>query len=241
MFFYTKIKSLIIANIATIARDRRFVNIYNFIRNFPTWWSSLDPGRNPLADKVPWIALSAIKFLDHILNKNMLVYEYGSGGSTLFFASRVKEVISTEHDQMWYRNVIKQINENHLSNCRVRLIEPTPINHFNNTEISNPNDYVSDDERYVGMSFINYASSIDEYPDEYFDIILIDGRARPSCFKHSERKLRKGGYLILDNAERPYYHFVHDVLKEKCWRKYDYYGLFPYQSHFSETCIWQKM
>lgn len=228
------------ANIDSIARNHRFVNIYGLARNLPTWWSSLDPGRNTLTDKKPWIALSSITFLERILEKNMLVYEYGSGGSTLFFASHVKEVVSTEHDQAWYRDVIKQINENNLSNCRVRLIEPTPMLHSDNTNIADPDDYVSDDDKYRGMSFINYASSIDEFPDEYFDVILIDGRARPSCFKHSEKKLKKGGYLILDNAERSYYHFIHDTLKEKRWRKYDHYGLFPYQSHFSETCIWQK-
>jgi hypothetical protein len=234
-----KIKALLMANLVSLVKNRR-INIRHLVKDFPKWSLSLDSGRNPLTDKMPWIALSAITFLEHILNKDMVVYEYGSGGSTLFFASRVKEVVSVEHDKAWHSEVLKQINNNNLTNCRVRLIEPIllPLSHEPN--IADPNDYASEDERYRGMSFLKYASSIDDFPDEHFDVILIDGRARPSCFKHSEQKLKRGGFLILDNAERPYYHFIHDTLKERCWRKYDYYGLFPYQSHFSETCIWQK-
>jgi hypothetical protein len=238
--FLKKMKSFLCETIKLTVNRPQAVNMPDLIRYFPSWWSSLGPQKNPLADNKPWIAFAAIEFLEKILHREMLVYEYGSGGSTLFFAQRVKEVISTEHDRAWYDQVVNKINTTDITNCKVRLFEPTVKGHIETANISDPNGYASDDERYRGMSFKEYASSIDEFPDEYFDIILIDGRARPSCFKHSEKKLKKGGYLILDNAERSYYHFIHNTLKGKGWRKYDYYGLFPYQSHFSETCIWQK-
>jgi len=44
-----------------------------------------------------------------------------------------------------------------------------------------------------------------DYPDEHFDFILVDGRNRVSCFLHSDRVLKQGGYIMLDNSERPRY------------------------------------
>lgn len=46
---------------------------------------------------------------------------------------------------------------------------------------------------------------IKKFPDNYFDIVLVDGRSRPSCLFHSLNKVKKGGLLVLDNAEREYY------------------------------------
>lgn len=217
------------------------MNIPDLLRYFTDWWSSLAPERNPLRDHVPWIAFAAKNFLDNILHKDMTVYEYGSGGSTLYFAKRVKEVISTEHNKEWYEKVLEEINKKGFSNCHLRLFEPIRTKFHMKQDIADPDSYISDDETYRGMSFKEYASSIDSYPDSFFDIVLIDGRSRPSCFKHANLKVKKGGFLILDNAEVPYYSHIHQTLKNKQWKKYDFYGLFPYIQHFSETCIWQKL
>ena len=40
---------------------------------------------SPLEIQLPWISYGAIDFLDGYLKPDMTVYEYGSGGSTLFF------------------------------------------------------------------------------------------------------------------------------------------------------------
>jgi predicted O-methyltransferase YrrM len=57
----------------------------------------------------------------------------------------------------------------------------------------------------AGRRFHRYASAIDAFPDGSFDVVLVDGRARPACIRHGARKVRVGGWLILDNAEREYY------------------------------------
>ncbi len=170
----------------------------------------------------------------------MHVYEYGSGGSTLFFAERVQEVISTEHNKDWYRQVLEEINRAGITNCHIRLFQPAPAASVKQ-DLSDPDAYISSDDNYPGMSFREYASSIDSYPDRYFDVIFIDGRSRPSCFKHAERKLKQGGYLILDNAETRYYSYIHKSLSNNKWKKIEFVGLFPYIYHYSETCIWQKI
>ncbi len=47
-------------------------------------------GKLPLDLELPWFSYAAIEFLDSWLSPPMKVCEYGSGGSTLFFARRVK-------------------------------------------------------------------------------------------------------------------------------------------------------
>src|SRR4051812_14883663 len=52
--------------------------------------------RTPLDLEIPWFSYAAIDFLDAALRTNMTVFEYGSGGSTLFFAKRAKSVFTVE-------------------------------------------------------------------------------------------------------------------------------------------------
>ena len=213
-----------------------------FIKGYISEWrSSLNPGRNALIDQMPWISFAAIEFLKNILNKNMIVFEYGAGGSTLFFSSRVKSVVSVEHDPAWYRNVIAAIDNLNISNCEIKLSEPISVSACTDNNVADPNLYVSGDKNYQGMSFKKYASSIDMYPDDYFDVVLIDGRSRPSCYKHAKKKIKFGGFIILDNSETDYYNFIHEDMDNEYWKKQEYCGLFPYQLHFSETCVWQKV
>ena len=49
--------------------------------------------RSPLELGVPWFAQTAIEFLEHHVTRKMHVFEYGAGGSTLFFARRAAAVI----------------------------------------------------------------------------------------------------------------------------------------------------
>lgn len=72
-------------------------------------------------------------------------------------------------------------------------------------DVADPTSYRSGAGDYLNYSFKKYVKSIDEYPDGYFDLILVDGRARPSCILHSIPKLKSGGLLVVDNAERSYY------------------------------------
>jgi len=216
-------------------------NIKDLAIYVPEWLVSLENGKNPLSDKRPWISFAATRFLENKINSDMKIFEYGSGGSTLFFATKVKEVISIEHNRSWFEIVVNELKINGIINCTIRLFEPEIENLCINKCISDPDAYLSDDETYRGMSFKKYASSIDLYPDDYFDIVFIDGRARPSCFIHSQKKIKIGGYIVLDNSETPYYYYIHDTLNNNNWKKYEYFGLFPYMTHFSETCVWHRL
>lgn len=68
----------------------------------------VDADGNPL----PWMTYPAIDFLKSRIGKEMSIFEYGCGESTLWWSKRVKEVISVEHDRVWYGNIAAKIPEN---------------------------------------------------------------------------------------------------------------------------------
>jgi hypothetical protein len=51
-------------------------------------------------------------FLQERLKKDMRVFEYGSGFSTLWLASRVRSVVSIETEEVWYRNLKSKLPSN---------------------------------------------------------------------------------------------------------------------------------
>ena len=79
--------------------------------------------------------------------------------------------------------------------------------------------------------------TIDEYPDASFDLVLVDGRARLSCLSHTVRKIRTGGYLVLDDCERTNYTKAISLLDRYPHRVFC--GLMPYHTPFSHTYIWR--
>ena len=66
---------------------------------------------------------------------------------------------------------------------------------------SDPTTYASAAEAYAGLSFKDYAAIIDRFPDDYFDVVQVDGRCRSSCAMHAIPKIKPGGYLIVDDFD----------------------------------------
>lgn len=191
------------------------------------WFNSLLPGHNSLKDKVQWITFKAKVWMESYLKPDMFVFEYGSGGSTLFLSSRINKLISIEHDKSWYRKVSNMLLKEKISNCEYILCEPEE-NMFSD-ELKN---YTSKLKNYSGMNFEKYVKSIDKYPSGSFDLVIVDGRARVACVLHAISKIRPGGYLMLDNSERERYseaiYFLADC------KQTDFFGLGPYS-----PCLWQ--
>lgn len=147
----------------------------------------------------PWINESAKNWLANYLNKEMRVFEYGSGGSTLFMAKRVKEISSVESDIYWYSKIMKTIRMSGIKNCKVFYAEAT-TSPFRQSP--------ADDSAYV-----SYAEKIKKFPNNYFDLVFVDGRGRELCVRESLLKIKNGGYLLLDNSDRPEYKPIFDFMK----------------------------
>jgi precorrin-6B methylase 2 len=214
---------------------RESFSIYASVKCFARWRRSLDLKESILLNDMPWLNYLAIDFLDDTLDQTMTVFEYSTGASTLFFAKRVKRVISVEHNIQWYNRVSDQINECGYCNCYVILSEPLQMH-----EGDDCIEYLSSDESYTGMSFERYAKTIDVFPENHFDVVLIDGRSRVGCVKRSLTKVKKGGILVLDNAEREEYQSIHELLDGSGWQKVSYFGPGPYVTNFWQTVVWER-
>ncbi len=197
------------------------------------WIKSLLPGHSPLTDKLPWYTFRAIEQLNEYLDKNKLVFEYGSGASTLYFAQNAKHVVAIEHDEEWYNILSSILQQNSIGNVDLFFIPPKPL--LEKIDY-NESSYTSFMSKYNEHDFKNYVKKILDYPPNSFDLICIDGRSRASCFPHALERIKNGGKILLDNSERPKYEYGKRVLKK--FNRYDYYGLVPGNFDLYQTSIW---
>jgi len=167
---------------------------------FPKWFSSFRPGRSLTGQAQPWIPFEAENWLQRYLKPYMKVFEYGSGGSTIFFAERVEEVFTVEHDKKWYTLVSKALAQRGITNCSYQLHEPEPIRGTPSSVHDSQSSRFIYDDYYVGTTVHQYVRAIDVHPDHTFDLVLVDGRARTECIQHAMLKIKPDGYLMLDNS-----------------------------------------
>lgn len=224
-------------------------SLFRLLGLYPRWRTGLM--HPPLSVEQPWLTYDAIALLTRILKDRPYarVFEYGSGGSTLFFARRAAEVVSVEHDPKWAETVFSRLTATGIENVHYSHIPPdAPIetlpgqaalsNDTISDDITDPAGFLSSD--FPGRPLRSYVSRIDAYPDGYFDIVLVDGRARPSCVAHALPKVAPGGWLLLDNAERPEYRPAQALVSAREWRRRALPGPGPLVDYFFLTVAWQK-
>jgi predicted O-methyltransferase YrrM len=143
----------------------------------------------PLDLELPWFSYAAIDFLTAFLRPQMHVFEYGTGGSTLFFARKVRTVTSTEDNILWLQKVKERLTQAALTNVVLQ---------HRQFDSKNPVNFESSD----------YLHSI---PAREFDVIVVDGteefigqknavQVRPTCFHHAESFIRPGGVIVVDDS-----------------------------------------
>lgn len=206
-------------------------------RSFFRWYQTLSPGLSPLTLKMPWVTFGAIGFLEQSLHPKMRVYEYGSGGSTLFLAERVQEVVSVEHDPVWLRKVKAVLQTHNYQSVHLHLIEADKDKPFLAEKVADPDACMSE---FASASFQTYVTHINLYPDAHFDVILIDGRARPSCLKQALPKVRVGGFIILDDADRARYQQAMQLVPASAFEFLDFPGPSVGNTYFTRTVIWRR-
>ena len=146
----------------------------------------------------PWFVASANADLEQRVAAGQIrsVLEFGSGGSTVFFAERGARVVSIEHQPKWRARVQAELSRRGLSaEIRLALPDQTPQAAI----------YRGRDKR----SYRAYVKAGTAAARQVFggrvDCILVDGRARVACVRAALRYLRPGGVLVLDDAERGAY------------------------------------
>jgi len=184
---------------------------------------------------MPWLAFEAVNFIEKHRPSQASVFEYGSGGSTLYWLTKGCTCVSVEHDKDWYHKLLARF----ASQPRIdyRFVPPEPGAICAEAKAEDPNCYQSANPTLHGFNFHRYATVIDEYHEAYFDVVLIDGRARPSCIMHGAKHVKVGGLLILDNAERAYYtaqtsHYLAD------FEAHHFMGPLPVISYYAQTSVY---
>jgi predicted O-methyltransferase YrrM len=131
----------------------------------------------------PWLTEGAVLLLEAWLRPEDAGLEWGSGRSTLWFAQRVGRLLSVEADRHWYERVKAQLGERGCKNVDYRHV-PCELE-----EVDEPTAHP-------------YADVARELPDQALDFVLVDGHIRVACVEAALIKLKPGGLLILDNANR---------------------------------------
>jgi len=137
----------------------------------------------------PFLTDASVKFIEKRIDKSHNILEFGSGGSTVFFARRARKVISFEsggyiirkrklvRSLEWYTRVMKKLKKNKIDNVELYLLQGYPD------------------------SATLYSRLFDSLKDEYFHWVLIDGANRKLCLDRSRDKLISGGFMVIDNYD----------------------------------------
>jgi predicted O-methyltransferase YrrM len=191
---------------------------------------------SPASARIPWIPFECLDYLKTLLRPEFRVFEYGSGGSTFFFAARTRNVVSVEHNPEWYEQVSRIIRRENLTHCDYHFLPPTERNEKPSPGLPAFVNYTADG--YPDLTFLDYVRAIDVFPDGHFDLVSVDGRARNSCLFHAKPKVKPGGYLLLDNAEREEYSEGKKWMDD--WSKTEFDGPGPWGEAFWQAIIWRR-
>jgi hypothetical protein len=178
----------------------------------------------------PWYTFPAIAFLKDIVNKDIKIFEYGTGYSTIFFNQNAGETVTVEHDSNWVSNVKEQVPD-----AKIHLVDQNARVHDDATHIVNifvesfpqvKSDDRDHDVRHglINNEFAGYASTIFNYPKGYFDIIVLDGMARALSGVLAAEHARDDTIIILDNSDRWQYNNLQQYLSDKGFMRIDFTG-----------------
>lgn len=134
----------------------------------------------------PWIAAGAVRFCERHLSGSVQALEWGSGRSTLWFASRVGNLTSIEHDRGWFEKMAPTVRQR--PNVDYRLIE---LDH----PLSAPTLRTYDPPP-------RYVRAAADFADESLGLVVVDGHYRQACVRAALPKLAQGGLLLIDNWNR---------------------------------------
>lgn len=215
------------------------VKLTDLVRMYPRW--RMEMSRSPMRLGIPWTTYASIEFMETILKPGHQVFEYGSGGSTVFFSDRCAGVISVEHDPEWAKAVQDMLKTRSITNVDFQLIEPVKGAVAADVDAADPTTCASGQAPYEDCSFADYVHSIDRYPDDSFDLVVVDGRSRQSCLVDALPKVKPGGWIVLDDAERARYQRAQSCLPESDWKSVDNIGPGPCKEDFANTKAWQKL
>jgi predicted O-methyltransferase YrrM len=166
--------------------------------------TAVDANGEPL----PWYTYPCIEWLATRLQPTDAVFEFGAGSSTLWYARKVEQVVSVEHDDTWFSRV-------------AAASPPNAQAHLCNSDHDEVGELVPD------QALSSYAGSIKRYPLNSFDVVAVDGLERMTCTWAALPHLKDDGLLILDNSDRQAYRPALEYLADQGFGRIDFFGFWP--------------
>ena len=185
-------------------------SLYSVLRLPYVIWTYLQGKRSYILPKpVPFLVLDAIKRLDGLVGPGAKVLEIGGGNSTLWFLSKGAQVTTFDHDAEW----VKSIELAARGNERLRITVA------------------------IGQEAVRL---IDALPDQTIDLALVDSTGHiPAtlCIPSVRRKLKRGGWLVLDNSDMPANWRGVEMMADKDRERY--VGYSPMAFKVGQTSFWR--
>ena len=136
--------------------------------------------------EAPWFVPESLAAIEALLEADFVAFEWGAGRSTAWLAARIAHLTSVESDPEWAAQVARLITQKGLE-AKVDLrLAPVASRH----------DFSAEERA-------RYLAAIAGFPDHHLDLVVVDGLFRRACLLAAAAKLRPGGILVLDNADRP--------------------------------------
>jgi predicted O-methyltransferase YrrM len=178
---------------------------------YPAAWLRARTGRIP---ERPWLVPASIGWLRRRVRADWSILELGAGRSTAWFARRAAQVISLEDDEFWHSSTRVRLDAAGLTNADLRL---RPVEDF-------PREVAT-------------------LPDDAFDLVVVDFLEAPTvtridCLDPAMNKVRRGGYLLLDDSDRPGYAQAFELLAS--WRFQRFVGVKDGWPEACETGIFRR-
>lgn len=130
--------------------------------------------------ELPWLTPEANAILSTYLKPSDVGLEFGSGRSTLWFASKTQQLTSVEDLPEWHERVKRMLHERGVSNVAYHHC---------------PIDAAPEDG--AGAAYVRV---VDTIADATLDYVLVDGVYRDFCACEAQSKLKPGGVMIIDNV-----------------------------------------
>lgn len=173
--------------------------------------------RSPIMpNPVPFLVMDAIRYLGEMVKPDMKVMELGGGNSSLWFLSKGAKLTTYEHDIHWAQMVYDTVDKN-------------------------PSKYNQDKFELRVMKGASTLNDMIKQDDASYDIILIDSMneftRRNDCIRIAMKKIKPGGWLVLDNSDNPVNWKGAELLEGKDMIRFTGFG--PMAFFVCQTTFWK--
>lgn len=139
---------------------------------------------------MPDIAEPALIWFNEHVSHTDTLFEWGSGGSTFWFADRVKKVYSVEHHPAFFAYVKEHYLYENYDNIQLGY---API------DVEADLKYLDYFDQY---SYKRYCYAIEDFPSRSFDWVIVNGKARAQCLDRSLLAVKTGGVIIINDTDK---------------------------------------